>query len=70
MINWFFGGNDSDKEDSNTDNQNDPTQPEYWEQLGIKPIVIDENDPNYIEKMGDEVCERIKEVVEELKKDK
>ena len=70
MINWFFGGNDSDKEDSNADNQNDPTQPEYWEQLGIKPIVVDENDPNYIEKMGDEVRERINQVVEELKKDK
>ena len=70
MINWFFGGNDNDKEDSSTDNSNDPTQPEYWEQLGIKPIVVDENDPNYIEKMGDEVRERINQAVEELKKEK
>lgn len=60
-------GNNSD---SNTNNSNNPSQPEYWESLGIKPIVVDTNDPNYIEKTTDEVCERIKEVVEELKKDK
>ena len=65
MINWLFGGNDNENS-----NANDPTQPEYWENLGIKPIVVDENDPDYIEKVTDEVCERINQVVEELKKDK
>lgn len=70
MINWFFGGSGNDNEDSNGDNQDDPTQPEYWEKLGIKPIVVDENDPNYIEKLGDEVCKRIEETVEQLKKEK
>lgn len=56
--------------DSNTNNQLNPSQPEYWENLGIKPIVVDTSDPNYIEKTTDEVCERIKEVAEEFKKDK
>lgn len=56
--------------DSNTNNQLNPSQPEYWENLGIKPIVVDENDPDYIDKVTDQVTERIKEVVEELKKDK
>ena len=60
-------GNNSD---SNTNNSNNPSQPEYWESLGIKPIVVDENDPNYIDKVTDQVTERIKEVVEEFKKDK
>lgn len=69
MINWFKGGNDdNEKEDSNT-NSNDPSQPEYWESLGIKPIVVDENDPDYIDKVTDQVTERIKEVVEELRKE-
>ncbi|MEM9925112.1 MAG: hypothetical protein AAF915_15400 [Cyanobacteria bacterium P01_D01_bin.50] len=56
--------------DSNTNNYNDPSQPEYWENLGIKPIVVDENDPNYIEKVTDQVTERINQIVEEFKKDK
>ena len=69
MINWLFGNN-SDNESEDDFKAEDLGKPEYWESLGIKPIVIDENDPNYIEKMGDEVCERINQVVEELKKDK
>lgn len=56
--------------DSNTNNQLNPSQPEYWENLGIKPIVVDENDPNYIDKVTDQVTERINQVVEEFKKDK
>lgn len=56
--------------DSNTNNSNDLSQPEFWESLGIKPIVVDENDPDYIDKVTDQVTERIKEVVEELKKNK
>ncbi len=56
--------------DSNTNNQLNPSQPEYWENSGIKPIVADESDPDYIEKIGDEIRERIKEAVEELKKNK
>ena len=59
-------GNNSD---SNTNNSNNPSQPEYWESLGIKPIVVDENDPDYIEKVTDQVTERIKEVVEKFKKE-
>ena len=68
MINWLFGGNDNQEEDENK-NQNDPTQPEFWESMGIKPIVVDTNDSGHIEKTANEVSDRIKEVVEELKKE-
>ncbi|MDY6900090.1 MAG: hypothetical protein SWZ49_18730 [Cyanobacteriota bacterium] len=53
----------------NKNNSQDLNNPEYWENLGIKPIVVDENDPNYIDKVTDQVTERIKEVVEQLKKE-
>lgn len=69
MINWLFGGNDNDKEDNENSNTNDPSQPEYWENLGIKPIVVDENDPDYIDKVTDQVTERINQIVEEFKKE-
>ena len=62
--------NSEGNNDNNSNNQNDPSQPEYWENLGIKPIVVDENDPDYIEKVTDQVTERINQVVEEFKKDK
>jgi hypothetical protein len=69
MINWLFGGNDNDKEDNENSNTNDPSQPEYWENLGIKPIVVDENDPDYIDKVTDQVTERINQIVDEFKKE-
>jgi len=62
--------NSEGNNDNNSNNQNDPSQPEFWESMGIKPIVVDENDPNYIEKVTDQVTERISQVVEEFKKDK
>ena len=65
MSNSESGNNNSD----NTNSSYNPSQPEYWESLGIKPIVVDENDPDYIEKVTDQVTERIKEVVEKFKKE-
>jgi hypothetical protein len=55
--------------ESNQKNSQDLNNPEYWESLGIKPIVIDENDPDYINKVTEQITERIKEAVEELKKE-
>lgn len=73
MINWLFGGNDNDNEDNENSSDIKPEdlgKPEFWESNGIKPIVVDENDPKYIDKVTDQVTERINQVVEELKKDK
>lgn len=72
MINWLFGGNDNDNEDNenSSDKPEDLGKPEFWESNGIKPIVVDENDPDYIDKVTDQVTERINQVVSELKKDK
>lgn len=65
-----MGNSKSENNNSdNTNNQLDPSQPDFWEYLGIKPIVVDENNPNYIEKMGENVRERINQFVEELEKD-
>ena len=56
MINWLFGGNDNDNEDNQNSSDIKPEdlgKPEFWENLGIKPIVVDENDPDYIDKVTD-----------------
>lgn len=66
MINWPFGRKEESKGDSNPEDLNNP---KFWEDMGIKPIICDTNEPNYIEKVGNEVCDRINQVVEELKKD-
>ncbi|MEO0840961.1 MAG: hypothetical protein AAFS12_00495 [Cyanobacteria bacterium J06632_19] len=66
MSNSKSRNNDSD----NTNSSYNPSQPEFWESLGIKPIVVCENDPDYIDKITDQVSERINQVVEEFKKDK
>ncbi|MBE9216651.1 hypothetical protein IQ247_29000 [Plectonema cf. radiosum LEGE 06105] len=70
MINWFFGSNNSNDESEDNSKIEDLSNPEFWEKSGIRPIVIDENDPDYIEKLEDEVCKRIEEAVEQLKKEK
>lgn len=69
MANWFFGGNNDEIENSLDVESEDLTKPEFWERLGITPIVVDKSDPNYIEKMGDEVCKIIEIVAKELKND-
>lgn len=66
MINWFFGGNNHESESSSDVEREDLTKPEFWENLGIKPIIVDQNDPDYIEKMGEYVCKIIEEVAKEL----
>lgn len=72
MINWLFGANNSNDDDNDSEEltREDFSDPKFWENSGIRPIVIDENDPDYFEKLTDEVCERIQEAVEELKKEK
>ncbi len=67
MINYLFGGNDDEKNDDDSKSE-DLGNPKFWEDLGIKPIVVDINDPDYIDKLGDEVCDRINEAVKELKR--
>ena len=49
---------------SNSDN---PASVEFWEKLGIKPIVIDTSTEEGTKKGASEVAERIKEAVEEIK---
>ena len=66
---WPFGSNDNDNEEETSSNLDNPSQPEFWESIGIKPIVVDTSDPEYIEKSTNEVCEAIKLVAEELKKE-
>ena len=48
-------------------NSDDPTSVEFWEKLGIKPIVIDTSTEEGAKKGASEVAERIKEAVEEIK---
>ena len=67
MINFSFGGKDDDKEDESNPKLENPSNPEFWENLGIKPILIDPNSATSIEEMGKEIFERISAVAEELK---
>ena len=55
--------------ESNKNNSQDLNNPEYWESLGIKPIVIDPNDEKDIEEKGNELAERIKDAVEKIRKE-
>lgn len=50
--------------------QNDPSTPEYWESLGIKPIIIDPNDSKDVEEKAQEISDRIREAAEDIKRDK
>lgn len=68
MIDWLFGGNSCNDEPEDDSKIEDLSDPEFWKNLGIKPIVVDQNDPDYLEKLGDEVCKRIEEAVEEMKR--
>ena len=55
----------------NTNNENTQGQNlndvEFWRSIGIEPIVVDENDPNYIEKTTEQVVKAIEQVAKQLK---
>lgn len=52
----------------NKNNSQDLNNPEYWESMGIKPIVIDPNNDEDVKQKTGEIAERIKDAVEDLKK--
>lgn len=53
------------KSDLDPENDNNLNSVEFWKELGIEPIVVDANDPNYIEKVTDQVTEQIKDFITE-----
>lgn len=52
---------------NNKNNNNDPSNPEYWEALGIKPIIVNPNDSKDVEEKAKEISERIREASKEIK---
>lgn len=48
-------------------NSENPLSVEYWEKLGIKPIVVDTSSVEDVSQKANEITDRIKNAVEELK---
>lgn len=55
---------------SKPNNQDNPNTVEFWEALGIKPIVVDTSSDKDVENKAADIAERIKDAAKEIRGEK